>query len=75
VLAEGPAKKGAGATGVDDLELRTHLSSVFAGVLGAALLGAKSYGRNNTFLLRVGWQQVEEVLALLAPCEVSAAMG
>jgi hypothetical protein len=30
------------------------------------LLGSKSYGRNNTFLMRVGWQQVEEVFSLLA---------
>jgi hypothetical protein len=29
------------------------------------LLGAKSYGRNTTFLMRTGWQQVEEVLGLL----------
>ena len=30
------------------------------------LLGSKSYGRNNTFLLRVGYDQVEEVFTLLA---------
>lgn len=30
------------------------------------LLGAKSYGRNNSFLMRVGWQQVDEVFGLLA---------
>ena len=29
------------------------------------LLGAKSYGRNTTFLMRVGWQQVDEVFKLL----------
>lgn len=29
------------------------------------LLGSKSYGRNNTFLLRVGWEQVAEVFAAL----------
>ena len=29
------------------------------------ILGVKSYGRNNTFLMRVGWQQVEEVFGLL----------
>lgn len=29
------------------------------------ILGAKSYGRNTTFLMRVGWQQVDEVFALL----------
>lgn len=30
------------------------------------ILGAKSYGRNNQFLLRVGWDQVTEVMADLA---------
>ena len=30
------------------------------------LLGDKSYGRNSTFLLRVGWQQVEEVFEELS---------
>ena len=29
------------------------------------VLGMKSYGRNNTFLLRVGWEQVEEVFTAL----------
>lgn len=29
------------------------------------VLGSKSYGRNNTFLLRVGWEQVAEVFAAL----------
>ncbi|GAC1611820.1 MAG: FAD-dependent oxidoreductase [Mycobacteriales bacterium] len=29
------------------------------------VLGAKSYGRNNSFLLRVGWEQVSEVFAAL----------
>jgi cation diffusion facilitator CzcD-associated flavoprotein CzcO len=29
------------------------------------VLGIKSYGRNSTFLLRVGWEQVEEVFAAL----------
>jgi hypothetical protein len=29
------------------------------------ILGSKSYGRNTTFLMRVGWQQVEEVFSLL----------
>ncbi len=31
------------------------------------ILGAKSYGRNNQFLLRVGWDQVSEVMDVLAP--------
>ena len=29
------------------------------------VLGSKSYGRNNTFLLRVGWEQVAEVVEAL----------
>jgi cation diffusion facilitator CzcD-associated flavoprotein CzcO len=29
------------------------------------LLGSKSYGRNNTFLMRIGWEQVGEVFGLL----------
>lgn len=29
------------------------------------ILGSKSYGRNATFLLRVGWEQVDEVFSLL----------
>lgn len=32
---------------------------------GFFILGAKSYGRNSTFLMRTGWQQVEEVFGLL----------
>lgn len=34
---------------------------------GFFILGSKSYGRNTTFLLRVGWQQVDEVMGLLGP--------
>ncbi|MCH1570863.1 MAG: lysine N(6)-hydroxylase/L-ornithine N(5)-oxygenase family protein [Longimicrobiales bacterium] len=30
------------------------------------ILGSKSYGRNSTFLLRVGWAQVDEVFSLLS---------
>ena len=29
------------------------------------VLGSKSYGRNNTFLLRIGWEQVAEVFGAL----------
>lgn len=32
---------------------------------GFFILGSKSYGRNNTFLLRTGWQQVDEVFGRL----------
>jgi cation diffusion facilitator CzcD-associated flavoprotein CzcO len=30
------------------------------------ILGAKSYGRNSSFLMRLGWQQVDDVFGLLA---------
>ncbi len=29
------------------------------------ILGAKSYGRNSSFLMRLGWEQVDDVFALL----------
>jgi NADPH-dependent 2,4-dienoyl-CoA reductase/sulfur reductase-like enzyme len=32
---------------------------------GFYILGSKSYGRNNTFLMRVGWEQVGEVFGAL----------
>jgi thioredoxin reductase len=32
---------------------------------GFFILGIKSYGRNNTFLMRVGWDQVSEVFGAL----------
>jgi len=37
------------------------------------ILGSKSYGRNNTFLMRVGWEQVEDVFELLG--SVPATVG
>jgi thioredoxin reductase len=33
---------------------------------GFFILGAKSYGRNSQFLMRIGWAQVDDVLGLLA---------
>ncbi len=33
---------------------------------GFFILGSKSYGRRNDFLMRVGWEQVGEVFELLA---------
>jgi len=33
---------------------------------GFFILGAKSYGRNSSFLMRLGWAQVDEVLELLS---------
>jgi len=32
---------------------------------GFFILGAKSYGRNSQFLLRIGWQQVDDVFGAL----------
>ncbi len=32
---------------------------------GFFILGAKSYGRNSQFLLRIGWQQVDDVFRSL----------
>ncbi len=39
---------------------------------GFFVLGAKSYGRNSRFLLRIGWGQVDEVFGLL---DVQRAVG
>jgi len=39
---------------------------------GFFILGIKSYGRNNRFLLRNGWQQVDHAFASLAPEGVRA---
>jgi NAD(P)-binding Rossmann-like domain len=33
---------------------------------GFFILGAKSYGRNSQFLMRIGWTQVDDVLGLVA---------
>jgi hypothetical protein len=33
---------------------------------GFFILGAKSYGRNSQFLMRIGWAQVDDVVGLLA---------
>ena len=29
------------------------------------ILGEKSYGRNSTYLMRIGWEQVEQVFRIL----------
>lgn len=57
---------GAGAGG-DCLAQTSHgADTLTSPEPGFFILGAKSYGRNTTFLMRVGWQQVDEVFALLA---------
>jgi hypothetical protein len=38
------------------------------------ILGAKSYGRNNQFLMRVGWSQVDEVFEALS-ADATACVG
>ena len=39
------------------------------------ILGSKSYGRNNSFLLRVGWEQVEDVISILSAQQTIAMAG
>ena len=65
LLGEDGAASG-GAAGGDCLDQ----SSLGAETLrnpepGFFILGLKSYGRRNDFLMRVGWQQVDEVFELL----------
>jgi hypothetical protein len=65
----GPIKLSAallGAGGSDCLTQTTHGADTLTNPEpGFFILGAKSYGRNNTFLMRVGWEQVGEVFGLL----------
>lgn len=65
----GPMKLSAallGAGGGDCLAQTTHGAQTLTNPEpGFFILGSKSYGRNNTFLMRVGWEQVGEVFGLL----------
>ncbi len=65
----GPMKLSAallGAAAGDCLEQTSHGAEALANPEpGFYILGSKSYGRNNSFLLRVGWEQVSEVFAVL----------
>jgi len=65
----GPIKLSAallGAAAGDCLDQTTHGADTLTNPEpGFFLLGSKSYGRNNTFLMRIGWQQVDEVFGLL----------
>ena len=68
----GPIKLSAallGAAGGDCLAQTGHgVETLTNPEPGLFILGSKSYGRNNTFLMRVGWEQVAEVFgALQAP--------
>ena len=56
-----------GAAAGDCVSQTTHgVETLINPEAGFFLLGSKSYGRNNTFLLRVGFEQVSEVFAHLA---------
>lgn len=65
----GPIKLSAallGAGGSDCLTQTTHGADTLTNPEpGFFILGAKSYGRNTTFLMRVGWEQVGEVFGML----------
>ena len=65
----GPIKLSAallGAGGADCLTQSSHGADTLVNPEpGFCILGIKSYGRNNTFLMRVGWEQVGEVFGLL----------
>jgi hypothetical protein len=55
-----------GAAGGDCLTQTTHGADTLKNPEpGFFILGIKSYGRNNTFLMRVGWDQVSEVFGVL----------
>jgi hypothetical protein len=65
----GPMKLSAallGTGGGDCLAQTTHGAETLTNPEpGFFILGSKSYGRNNTFLMRIGWEQVREVFGLL----------
>jgi len=65
----GPMKLSAallGANNTDCLTQTTHGADTLTNPEpGFFILGSKSYGRNNTFLMRIGWEQVGEVFGLL----------
>jgi hypothetical protein len=66
----GPIKLSAallGAAGGDCLTQTSHgVDTLTNPEPGFYILGIKSYGRTNTFLMRVGWDQVAEVFGALA---------
>jgi thioredoxin reductase len=63
----------AGGVGGDCLRQTTHgVEALKSPEPRFFLLGAKSYGRNTSFLLRVGWEQVAEVMGEFAPQPLAA---
>jgi cation diffusion facilitator CzcD-associated flavoprotein CzcO len=65
----GPMKLAAallGAAGGDCLTQESHGPDTLRNPEpGFFIVGAKSYGRNSQFLLRIGWSQIDDVFALL----------
>lgn len=66
----GPMKLSAALLGADSrdcLDQETHgAETLMNPEPDFFILGDKSYGRNNTFLMQVGWSQVDEVFGALA---------
>jgi hypothetical protein len=55
-----------GAAAGDCLEQQSHGPDTLTNPEpGFFILGAKSYGRNSQFLMRIGWAQVDDVVGLL----------
>jgi hypothetical protein len=55
-----------GSAGGDCLAIGSHgADTLRTPEPGFFILGAKSYGRNNRFLLQVGWQQVDDLFGAL----------
>jgi thioredoxin reductase len=56
-----------GAGAADCLEQESHGPETLTNPEpGFYILGAKSYGRNSQFLMRIGWEQVSDVMGLIA---------
>jgi hypothetical protein len=56
-----------GAAGADCLAQESHGAETLTNPEpGFFILGAKSYGRNSQFLMRIGWAQVDDVFGLLS---------
>lgn len=54
-------------SGADCLEQTGHGADTLTNPEpGFFILGSKSYGRNSQFLLKIGWEQVDDVFGLLA---------
>jgi hypothetical protein len=61
-----------GAASADCLDQKSHgAETLLNPEPGFFILGAKSYGRNSSFLMRLGWEQVDEVFELLETAETA----